>query len=836
MKRMFGWCLVAMMVATLGLAGCSGDDGKDADPAVTNALQQKVSDLTAQLTSLQDQLAQAKSDLATANDTTGADLQTKIDSLNDQLTATQTALTDAQAQLDDLQQNPAATTQSVNPEQCSVCHAGAGDQHQAQYERYIGPTQFEVTVGTPTRADNGDGTFDTTIPFTITKAGQPFTDLASLDQLRFMAVLYNPETNLFDAADVSFGDPAAVAGQSGTFTVTATGTDDLMNENAEFYMYIGQGEFGRAGAHITLYDDTYNVGQTFGTVNYDSVANVSGCEKCHGKPYAKHGYRAAAVPGLPDFAACKGCHFDTRGGTDFFQIMADNPELKVDLENRLEEAQVDNPGAELIDVMTDAEKAQYAYTANVMNDVHMSHAMEFPYPQSMANCATCHEGKLDRILTDANFTADTCKSCHVVTGPANEEYIEPGRAPALQTIWADKGVSWHTTDMVCNSCHTTGGSAKVFSAIHTGYNKVIYADNQGTKYSDLIKVTIDSATLSDDDKLDIKFSASGSAGTVDSANIVPTVMVGLYGYGTKDFIVGPHEKDADGNRLLQFTVDGTDVNPRITTVSATGGSWEVIADLSSWADMFANGTVKRAEIAVMPALDGPDGQVALNAPSRTFDLKANAFDDAFYAPIVNVKAGTEGTDGCNSCHDALATTFHSPDRGGNIVVCRLCHITKSGGSHLEMQSRSIDSYIHAIHSMQPIDGLGPRGLDYTDPVQALEYNDYIGFVYPTFTTTDCESCHNPGTYNIPSQAKSLPGILSGSDVASKDREIGNVPSYVTGPASRACGSCHRAQMINADDANGLAAFNQHTNANGYMVEDGDGVLDSIIEKIMSMFQ
>jgi hypothetical protein len=43
-----------------------------------------------------------------------------------------------------------------------------------------------------------------------------------------------------------------------------------------------------------------------------------------------------------------------------------------------------------------------------MNDVHMSHAMEFPYPQSMSNCVTCHEGKLDKILTDANFKISTC--------------------------------------------------------------------------------------------------------------------------------------------------------------------------------------------------------------------------------------------------------------------------------------------------------------------------------------------------------------------------------------------------------------------------------------------
>ena len=143
-------------------------------------------------------------------------------------------------------------------------------------------------------------------------------------------------------------------------------------------------------------------------------------------------------------------------------------------------------------------------------------------------------------------------------------------------------------------------------------------------------------------------------------------------------------------------------------MSAAGGSWEVVADLSTWADLIADGTVKRVEIAVIPTLEDADGvTLALDAPSRTFDLGANDFDDDFYSPIVEVE------DGCENCHDALATNYHSPDRGGNIVVCRMCHITKSGGSHLEMQSRSIDSYVHAIHSFQAFD-IGD--IDFADPV------------------------------------------------------------------------------------------------------------------------
>ena len=97
-----------------------------------------------------------------------------------------------------------------------------------------------------------------------------------------------------------------------------------------------------------------------------------------------------------------------------------------------------------------------------------------------------------------------------------------------------------------------------------------------------------------------------------------------------------------------------------------------------------------------------------------------------------------------------------------------------------MQSRSIDSYVHAIHSMQPFDigdvdfsGSG-RGRCATSTTSSS--------TYPNFTILNCESCHNPGTYEVPDQAKSLPGVLSAADDGpAADRAIGAVPSYVDRP-------------------------------------------------------
>ena len=437
--------------------------------------------------------------------------------------------------------------------------------------------------------------------------------------------------------------------------------------------------------------------ETGAGVDYVSPANNDGCEKCHTDPYLKHGNIYGQVSGDPgtDFYTCKACHLDNgEGGHLEWQLLVDDPVKAVEWLNSDED----------LSIFTPEQLEMYAYKTTLMNDVHMSHAMEFPYPQSMSNCVTCHEGKLDVILSDANFKPETCKSCHPVNGAVaeGEEPAYDTTEFALETILPEG----HSLDSDCTSCHKADGVAPIFSAIHTGYDKAIYTAD-GVRYSEAVIVSIDGASVADN-KITIQFSAASELEGIDVVDIVPTVMVGMYGWDTKDFIIGPHERLTDDNndgeissssgdsRALEYEVGAE--HPRAETVSAGGGSWEVALDMSQWADLIADGTVKRVEIAVMPELLNADEvALALVAPSRTFDLGKNDFDDEFYSPIVKV------TDGCNECHEALGTTFHSPDRGGNIVVCRLCHITKSGGSHLELQSRSIDSYVHAIHSSQAFD-------------------------------------------------------------------------------------------------------------------------------------
>ena len=281
-----------------------------------------------------------------------------------------------------------AAIDSAQVESCATCHGGVGDGHQALYNKYTdgsadAGTNLVMTFGDFSVA--GAGPFDVELDFTVTQNGLPLESFTVLGLNRFYVTRWDPDLEQY----LEGTRIRTVTGANGAFTVAGSLSFDPTT-NASFYGYIGDEQViiddVNYDAHMGLYDNLISAGmETAGAGVYTSAAVVSGCESCHGTPYMKHGNRAAAVEGLPDFASCKGCHYDDReGGHGAWQYM------------------VDDPLGWATDVLPDedAVNAAYPYTANVMNDTHMSHAMEFPYPQSMANCATCHAGNVDVVLAD----------------------------------------------------------------------------------------------------------------------------------------------------------------------------------------------------------------------------------------------------------------------------------------------------------------------------------------------------------------------------------------------------------------------------------------------------
>jgi OmcA/MtrC family decaheme c-type cytochrome len=319
--------------------------------------------------------------------------------------------------------------------------------------------------------------------------------------------------------------------------------------------------------------------------------------------------------------------------------------------------------------------------------------------------------------------------------------------------------------------------------------------------------------------------------------------VGFYGYDTKDMLVSPHTGDATqrcwstrSNRAsgctMEYTV-GTNAsehpNPLfVETATGVAGTWQVELDLASYVQpaatgleaipaLISSGKVMRMEVSVFPTVKVGSVSVATKGAAKTYEVTptgAVEIAGGWFKDTIALDAK------CNACHDALGTTFHAPNYGANgIAGCRSCHVTTSGGGHLEMQSRSIDSYVHAIHAFQAFD---TGSVDFSDPVEAARYDLHVEHLFPVFSTLACEACHvgDPAKFNVPDQAKSMPGLLSAAyALDGRDRAIGSVPAYATGPAARACGGCHRAEAINEDAAGELAAINAHMNQNGYMIDN-----------------
>jgi len=762
---------------------------------------------------------------------------------------------------------PAGPTDLVGlakPESCATCHGHAGDHHQSVYADYI-DTTLGLTINDVTSVDNLDGTYALTVTYTV--SGYP----GSLESTSVYVVQYTADGQFVNsggyfptlAAGTCDADGVCVSENTVAYNIDAFNAGAIVVKVANRLLPIEERQYNpAAGKRVQMYGDLATAAWAIGAMGtYESVANVSACENCHSAtntfgpddvrkaPYRKHGNIEAVVGGVPNFTQCKACHTDDRtGGHEDWQWM------------------IDDPVAWATGELTPEIRALYPYRAVLMNDVHMSHAMELPYPQSMANCATCHAGKLDAVLADDKFTPETCKSCHPIQDSG--AYAQRGRPPAFETLWTAAsllnvhgqyigldqdpprpGLTGPSGDPAnCLVCHD-GVAARVFSAYHSGYDARIY-DATGARYSDTKTVSIDSVDVDlDAGTITVEFSSSDPL-------IVPELGISFYGWDSKDLLVSQHTRDSNttacptrGCRMEYIPEsvcppeEAPCDNPLFTEEEGSGaGAWIVTLDMAAYAadvtdpipTLIADGKVRKAEIAVSPMLVVGGVEVALDSVLETVDVTASG-TDAFVDNYFKGTAAIVETAKCNNCHDQLAVTFHSGSgRGGDATVCRMCHVTTNGGSHLEMQSRSITSYAHAVHSFQAFD---TDETDFTDPVELERYKLHIHHAFPVFTAQACEACHTDGVYNVPDQSKSMPALLSAAYEWNVERNIGSVPEVAVGPGFMACGGCHRAEMINHDDAVELASFYGHSAAMGYLIENGDDDAEiyGLIEKFMEMF-
>lgn len=604
-------------------------------------------------------------------------------------------------------------------------------------------TNFAAQLSSVT--PNSDNT--TTITFSVTKNGDAYTGGFAdwtggdnWDAFNLMWTSYDNDNGSFsDYEEAVFSGGDVENNGDGTYTVTFEPSVE-MTPNMTFFL-VGAKADGYANHDWTGVQEYMNAVYVRGELP-EVNASVEGCNNCHMENIIKHN-AISATPvdqngDVRPFFSCRTCHNDghmSHGGIRFNDVNQD---------------------------------------IRLRNSVHYQHRAD--YPQSVANCATCHD--VDSVINQANFEYGTCMSCHQSFD--NDQFTVPSYAP-------DHTNYDETTN--CTGCH--GDFAPTFSDLHSGYNPQKIASD-GTRWSEKVKFQIDSIEYDNNtNELTVNWGAyengvlidlsDNSTYDFDTDNLTNEtgayVLVGYLGFGTND--VAEHAVLADN-----------------TTINENGSATSILTLDSATLSEYQVEGVKVGVLGV-PAVNGGTGDdedgthIAVTSVTKNYNLETGS---KFPTDLAVSQAK------CNNCHNELIIHDSGGYRHGAVAnpdACMLCHVPGRAAGHYNEQSSSLDTYLHAIHEGQP----APNGSQkhYPQPI------------------TNCESCHD--SYNFPSMSTDLAVTLSGYELRTGNEDRATVdPEYYTGPQAAACGGCHKAYPIENYFAALMENFTEDTD-NGTAVSE-----------------
>lgn len=796
--------LMAALTCMFIFAGCGGDDGDDADPAVTDALQAQIEALEAQLA---------------ANEITLAEYQAAIDALE----------SDAEGR--------------VTSESCSVCHdSGSVNAPAHGTAGYVLKGDLLDELGDPTGVtvkelveyenawsitvtnivDNGGGSLD--IEFDFTSTDSTTLDIATDLYSRTYVSPYDSVEDIFTRTQVA---GTLADDGDGTYTLTTAadvdvaaaitantpllvyfGINDADGEN--FADHINRGALVNGAATAVIFDSTGALADFDSTENPRNYVSDESCSQCHGTDEFNYHHNNVVRANM---ASCAGCH-----------TIDDDVAHISKISSRVHG--IHNSAGYLADGAD-----EYGYE----EDGDGNPLFNIGFPNDMSDCQVCHTSaaQLANATAQEKFTLETCVSCHGSWDEILDNKMDEG-AQAIHDFFDP------ATD-ACEDCH---GPAET-------WDDVTIADiHNGTEYmqhkiaAESIEYRILSASVTDgvasvtwqavdptdaDDPYDIL-----NAEKNGEPNFLADLEFGLnhgpsfdVAFFTGDDITNQGATTRDGQ---------PDVGASFTTENTVAG--DVAGTYVTTFEIPSTVTATRAYFNIQ-------GQPNIFADADDEEGLAATVASAVYAfnvadgAAADARRSTTDIDLCLDCHGTLS--LHGGNRINSIETCVICHNPNatdltgrnSYGEDVDtaLDGKTQSSYdlkvmIHSIHAATLSDepyyvyrsrGIyGFRGeseLPATFGVGDASWND-VHVEYPR-NIGSCTACHTSNSI-IADQAEALAVTIDqGADLTTHDDDT------VIGPNAAACSSCHKGEISST------ASINAHLDSFGF--ETSYTTKDAILE-------
>jgi OmcA/MtrC family decaheme c-type cytochrome len=462
------------------------------------------------------------------------------------------------------------------------------------------------------------------------------------------------------------------------------------------------------------------------------------------------------------------------------------------------------------------------------------------YPQSIANCLTCHDnnrmpkpaGRLasDAVAFQERPSAEACGTCHVVDfdTPFNHMF---GNAPSSE----------------CLACHGPTSSIAPVASFHISPSSTPNNPLQPAGFVQF-EYDIQSVTVNGAGQPIVTFALLLADGTpVDLLNLPAGVGLGNMRFYTAWSV--PHPGGPAAGPAIAAPQDFNNLVNDLPVAPGGGRLYfdlDVSLGLRAWDQPQSIGSLSAFVTSLTPAAGGYFTTVPGINPTTPFayppgaTLQAVGIEGRPQSQGVNIDTSAKiafvGTPrrqivseaNCLACHEMLG--LHGGSRVNGPDWCVTCHnpeITNSNifsgvipaglrGAGMMIsgeQSNNLKDMLHALHAGQPVGGDAIREI----PFSFIRGNitatgggagpyDFSDRGYPA-KLADCETCHLPGTYNLPIPANALWSVRDA--VPGLTAAFPHNPGLNSrlGPTSATCDGCHNSAAI-------MTHFELNTTQNG----------------------